>query len=105
MTNISVLLAATLICASSMAVADHHEGCKDMKNMDFSMKSMDSDKDGMISKDEYAAANQSEINENFKHIDANNDGKLDAKEQKDVEDVLKEIHSPATKKPANAVTM
>lgn len=62
------------------------------------MKSIDANKDGMISKDEHAAANQAEINEKFKHVDANSDGKLDAKEQKDVEDVLKAIHSPAAKK-------
>lgn len=88
-----------------MAAADHHEGCKDMKNMDFSMKSLDADKDGMISKDEYAAVNQAGFNEKFKHIDANNDGKLNAKEQNDVEEVLKAIHSPAAKKPTNTITM
>lgn len=101
----SVLLATILIFTSNMAAADHHEGCKNMKNMDFSMKSMDADKDGMISKDEYAAANQAGADEKFKHIDANNDGKLDAKEQKDVEEVLKAIHSPSAKKPVSTITM
>lgn len=105
MTKASFLFATIFVFASNMAVADHHESCKDMKNMDFSMKSMDADKDGIISKDEYAAANQTEINEKFKHIDANNDGKLDAKEQKDVEDVLKAIHSPSAKKPTSTTTM
>lgn len=105
MTITSFLLASILVFASNMAAADHHEGCKDMKNMDFSMKRIDVDKDGIISKDEYAAANQAGINEKFKHIDANSDGKLDAKEQKDVEDVLKAIHSSAAKKPNNTITM
>jgi Ca2+-binding EF-hand superfamily protein len=105
MTKILFLFAAVSMLASNIAAANHHEGCKNMKNMDFSMKSMDADKDGLISKDEYATANQTETNEKFKHIDANNDGKLDAKEQKDVEDVLKAIHSPAAKKPTNAITM
>lgn len=105
MTKVSVLLAMIMVFTSNMATANHHEGCNDMKNTDFSMKSMDVDKDGMISKDEYAVANQDGINEKFTHIDANNDGKLDAKEQKDVEDVLKAIHGSAVKKPANTLTM
>ena len=94
----------------SFAYASHdgaHEGCKDMKNMDFSMKDMDTNKDGDISRDEYAAAGQGDIDKNFKHMDANNDGKLDAKEQKDVENVLKAMHSPnaktKTKAPANTM--
>ena len=94
----------------SVAYANHdgaHEGCKDMKNMDFSMKDLDTNKDGDISREEYAASGQGDIDKNFKHMDANNDGKLDAKEQKDVENVLKAMHSPSaktkTKTPANTM--
>ncbi|MBC7756179.1 MAG: hypothetical protein H7Z20_05965 [Bdellovibrio sp.] len=80
-----------------------HEGCKDMKNMDFSMKELDLNKDGDISLDEYAAANQGDTAKKFNHMDANNDGKLDSKEQKDVENVLKAIHNPKAKTPVSTI--
>jgi Ca2+-binding EF-hand superfamily protein len=95
-TSKALLAAAILLCAN-VASANHHEGahegCPHINNIDFSMKAMDTDKDGTISLSEYAATKQTEINDSFKHLDANNDGKLDAKEQQDVEDVLKSIHS------------
>jgi hypothetical protein len=100
------LFIAAILFTCNIALANHdgaHEGCTDMKNMDFSMKSLDTNKDGDISHDEYVAANKVDADKNFKHIDANSDGKLDAKEQKDVEEVLKAIHSPKAKAPV--VTM
>lgn len=107
MNTSKVLLAATILLCTNVASANHHEGahesCPYMKNMDFSMKAMDTNKDGTISLSEYSAANQAEINDTFKHLDANNDGKLDAKEQKDVEDVLKAIHSPKSKASVNTM--
>jgi EF hand len=104
MMNITkILIASSLLLCANLAQANHHEGahegCKDMKNMDFSMKDIDTNKDGDISKEEYAAAGQGDVDKNFKHMDANNDGKLDAKEQKDVEEVLKAMHSQKTKAP------
>ena len=98
-----IVLASTLVLSTNMAMANHHEGCKDMKNMDFSMKDVDTNKDGDISKDEYAAAGQGDVDKNFKHMDANNDGKLDAKEQKDVEDVLKAMHSQKARAPVSTM--
>lgn len=96
MNTSKMLMAAAILLCANVASANHHEGahegCTQMKNMDFNMKAMDTDKDGTISLSEYAAAKQAEINDSFKHLDANNDGKLDAKEQKDVEDVLKSVH-------------
>lgn len=101
MNTSKVLLAATILLCANVASANHHEGaqegCPYMKNMDFSMKVMDINKDGTISLSEYSTAKQAEINDSFKHLDANNDGKLDAKEQKDVEEVLKAIHNPKSK--------
>lgn len=98
------LFAAAILLGCNIAQANHHEGahegCKDMKNMDFSMKDIDTNKDGDISKEEYAAAGQGDVEKNFKHMDANRDGKLDAKEQKDVENVLKAMHSTKNKAPA-----
>ena len=87
------LVLVLLALSANIAMADHHEGCKNMDKADFSMKGLDTDKDGNISKDEYVAAGQADAEKNFKHIDANGDGKLDAAEQKDVEEVLKNMHS------------
>ena len=97
------LLASVLVVSTNFAFANHHEGCKDMKNMDFSMKDVDTNKDGNISRDEYAAEGQGDIDKNFKHMDANSDGKLDAKEQKDVEEVLKAMHSQKAKAPVSTM--
>ena len=105
--NIKTLIAACFLLCANLAQANHHEGahegCKDMKNMDFSMKDMDTNKDGYISKEEYSAAELGDADKNFKHIDANGDGKLDAKEQKDVEDVLKAMHSQKAKAPVSTM--
>ena len=102
----TIIAAAFLLC-TNLAQANHHEGasegCKDMKNMDFSMKDMDTNKDGNISKEEYAVAGQGDVDKNFKHMDANSDGKLDAKEQKDVESVLKAMHSQKAKVPVSTM--
>lgn len=101
------LMTATFLLCANLAQANHHEGghegCNDMKNMDFSMKDIDTDKDGSISKQEYAAAGQGDVDKNFKHMDANNDGKLDAKEQKDVEEVLKAMHNSKAKVPVSTM--
>jgi Ca2+-binding EF-hand superfamily protein len=101
-----LLIAATLLLCTNLAQANHHEGsegCKNMEKMDFSMQSMDTDKDGIVSKDEYIKSTQTDVENDFKHIDANNDGKLDAKEQKDVEDVLKAMHGIKTKAPVSTM--
>jgi EF hand len=101
-----LLIAATLLLCTSLAQANHHEGgegCKNMEKMDFSMKSMDADKDGIVSKDEYVKSAQGDTDKDFKHIDANSDGKLDAKEQKDVEEVLKTMHGVKTQAPVSTM--
>ncbi len=92
-----LIIAVAFLLCSTFALANHHEGahegCTDMKKMDFSMKDLDTNKDGNISKEEYAAVRQGDVEKTFKHIDANGDGVLDAKEQKDVEEVLEGMHS------------
>jgi len=100
------LIATIFFIFTSLAQANHHEGgegCKNMEKMDFSMKSIDVDNDGIISKDEYAKSAQGDVDKDFKHIDANNDGKLDAKEQKDVEEVLKTMHDVKTMAPVSSM--
>jgi hypothetical protein len=101
-----LLIAATLLLCTNLALANHHEageGCKNMEKMDFSMKNMDADKDGIITKEEYVKSAQGDVEKDFKHIDANNDGKLDANEQKDVEEVLKAMHGVKTKTPVSTM--
>ena len=100
---LNTLLLLTLALTANIASADHGEGCKNMQKMDFSMKGMDTNKDGTISSAEYMAANQDQTTDNFKHMDANNDGKLDTKEQKDIEEVMKEMHNPKAKTPVSTM--
>lgn len=91
----SIIATSFLLC-TTFAIANHHEGahegCTDMKNIDFSLKDLDINNDGFISKDEYAVVSQGDVDKTFKHIDANGDGKLDFLEQKDVEEVLEGMH-------------
>jgi hypothetical protein len=55
MNKLTVLLAVTLAAASAPGVAGHHEK-PDMHNM---MKMMDTNNDGMISRDEFMKAHES----------------------------------------------
>ena len=101
------LIATSFLLCANFALANHHEGahedCKNMKKMDFSMKELDTNKDGNISTEKYAVAGHGDIDKNFKHMDANNDGKLEAKEKKDIESVLKAMHSQKSKSPVNTM--
>lgn len=94
---IAVLL---LMNGFSIAHANHHEDgdaahekkCEGMMNGDFSISYLDTDKDGVITKQEYLASGANNSEKIFKHIDANNDGLLDLAEQKEVESVYSAIH-------------
>jgi len=85
---------------SQSANADHHNDsksmdaakCEGMSNSNFSISSLDVNKDGIISKSEYLDGNKSNNEKTFKHIDANGDGKLDQAEQTEIEAVYKAIH-------------
>ena len=69
------------------------------------IKKSDINKDGIVSLDEYLATEKINATKMFQHIDANSDGKLDAAEQKDVDEVMKNIYSapvaPADKSKSN----
>ena len=107
MNTTKILVTTAFLLCANFAQANHHEGehegCKDMEKMDFSMKDLDTNKDGKISKNEYTAAGSPDAEKNFKHIDANSDGILDNKEQKDVEEVLKLMHGIKIKAPAATI--
>ena len=85
---------------SQSASADHHNEsksmdaakCEGMSNSNFSISSLDVNKDGIITRVEYLDGNKSNNEKTFKHIDANSDGKLDRAEQTDIEAVYKAIH-------------
>lgn len=97
-----LLLASAILFTSQLTFANHHgdhESCEGMKNSDFSLKSLDKNNDGAISLEEYKPFAAGDAEKSFKHVDANSDGKLDAQEQKDVEDVLKAVHSAKPKAP------
>lgn len=94
------------ICLSQLANANHHNEsksmdaakCEGMNNSDFSISSLDVNKDGIISKSEYLNGNKSNNEKTFKHIDANGDGKLDQAEQAEIEVVYKAIHQEVKSK-------
>ena len=88
-----VLSAALLSSVASVQAHDgaEHDSCKGM-GAHASIKQSDSNKDGVVSLDEYLAAKKTNATKMFNHIDANNDGKLDAAEQKDIDDVMHSMH-------------
>jgi len=98
-----ILIVIAILISSQLAFANHHgdhEKCEGMKGSNFSLKSLDKNNDGSISLEEYKPFSLGDAEKSFKHVDANNDGKLDAQEQKDVEEVLKAVHSAKPKTPA-----
>ena len=72
--------------------SDADSGCADKNNPDFSISSYDTNKDGVVTKQEYLNANKRNTEKLFAHLDANQDGKLDQTEQAEIEAVYKLIH-------------
>jgi endonuclease IV len=89
-----------LIGTAQIAYANHHEAGEDkhgeksesIANADFGISGLDTDKNNVITIQEYLAGNASNTEKTFKHIDANSDGVLDLEEQKEIEAVYKKIH-------------
>jgi hypothetical protein len=103
----TILVTSALLLSFNIANANHHEGghegCNNMKSTEINMKGMDTTKDGAISSAEYLAITKEKTADNFKHMDANNDGKLDTMEQKDIEAVLNEMRSKPAKAPVSTM--
>ncbi len=84
----------------NLAFANHHgeDGshhgakCNGMENADFSISGLDTDKNKLITLQEYLAGNKTNTEKTFKHMDANSDGVLDVAEQSEIEAVYKTIH-------------
>jgi hypothetical protein len=96
----SYLSAVVMMSAVNLAYANHHgehgghDGakCEGMGNADFSISGLDTDKNKLITLQEYLAGDQTNTEKTFKHMDANSDGVLDAEEQLEIEAVYKAIH-------------
>lgn len=110
MKNLALLvMTLSVFGTSQFANANHHEAgepahghnCEGMTHGDFSISGLDTNKDGVITKEEYAAGDARNTEKLFKHMDANSDGKLDAAEQKEIEAVYKDIHQKAMPKKTN----
>ena len=101
MKKVYFLLVVLLASASFNSAAQ--DGSKETNPV--SIKKSDLNKDGIVSLDEYLATEKINATKMFQHIDANSDGKLDAAEQKDVDEVMKSMYSapvaPAEKSKSN----
>ena len=79
------LIATSFLLCANFALANHHEGahedCKNMKKMDFSMKELDTNKDGNISTEKYAVAGHGDIDKNFPSPLASKIGRASCRER------------------------
>ena len=89
MKKVNFLLVVLLAGFSFNTVAEY--GTKDVAPT--GIKKSDLNKDGIVSLDEYLATEKINATKMFQHIDANGDGKLDAAEQKDIDEVMKSMYS------------
>lgn len=84
------------IAISGTVFANHHDAgdsnCKGMDGASFSISGLDTDNDKNVSLDEYLKGDPANTEKKFKHMDANQDSKLDVAEQKDIEAVYKKMH-------------
>lgn len=110
MKNVALFLVVfSVVGSSQFAYANHHEAgdaahghnCAGMAHGDFSISGLDTNKDGVITKEEYAAGDARNTEKLFKHMDGNSDGQLDLAEQKEIEAVYKDIHQKAMPKKTN----
>lgn len=75
-------MAALTLGLTQLAYADHHGAdgkyCAHKKH---SMQDSDSNKDGVISRDEFMSSNQTHAEQRFAKMDANSDGKIEQAER------------------------
>ncbi len=87
--NQTVLL-AFLATNFTVAQANEAESCHGMAT-GTSVTQSDTNKDNVVSLDEYLTTEKNNATNMFKHIDANGDGKLDAAEQKVIDQIMQGI--------------
>ena len=102
--KVNILVLFALLAAASFSL--QAQDSKDASPV--GIKKSDVNKDGVVSLEEYLAGEKVNATKMFQHIDANGDGKLDAAEQKDVDEVMKSMYSapmPAAEKPKTGISM
>ncbi len=79
-----ITISSLLLGLSQIANADHHEGGHHdhVAAHKHSWMDADTNKDGVVSKDEFMAKHQERAEKMFSKLDANNDGKVDEAEKK-----------------------
>ena len=90
-----VLLAvlSTSFVAAQANDSNSNDSCKDM-GMNTSITQSDANKDNVVTLEEYLATEKNNAMSMFKHIDANGDGKLDAAEQKVIDEIMQKMSDP-----------
>lgn len=78
-------ISSLLLGLSQTANADHHEMNYDDAHA-HSWLDADTNKDGVVSKDEFMAKHQQRAEKMFSKLDANKDGKVDEAERKSMHD-------------------
>lgn len=78
----SIAMVALALSLSQMAYANHHGADGMVCNHRQGMQDADTNKDGVISRDEFTTAHQKMADEMFTIMDTNNDGNIDQAEKK-----------------------
>jgi len=86
----SALLLSAAIFSSNIAFANHHEAGETGAKKEQYKSSVDANKDGKITYEEYKMYNENKAKKKFDRMDANKDGALDEAE-------LKVIHEKGNK--------
>ncbi len=91
---LQVVAAAALALGLSQLAYANHDGAdgKHCERMKHDMMEADTNKDGVISKDEFMAAHQARANKMFDMMDTNHDGKIDQAERDAMKGKWKEHH-------------
>lgn len=83
MKSLKLLVISSLVFGwAQVAYADHHEGGHDKAAHGQGWKEADTNKDGVVSKEEFMAKQQARAEKKFAKLDANGDGKVDDAEIK-----------------------
>jgi Ca2+-binding EF-hand superfamily protein len=86
-----VTIAILALGLSQLAYADETNG-KQGEHMKHGMQDADTNKDGVISRDEFMAAHQAMAEKMFDKLDTNHDGKIDQAERDAMKAKMHEYH-------------
>ncbi len=95
-----VTIAALTLGLTQLAYANH-DGAdgKHCAHKRHSMQDSDTNKDGVISRDEFMSSRQARAEQHFAKLDANNDGKIEQAERDAMKAKWKEHHKKPEVKP------